>query len=135
MILGIGIDIVNTARIGGLLSRFGNKFEERIFTKNEIAHAKKFKKSKNNAYPHMQYYAKRFAAKEAFSKAVGIGIGKEINFIDIEISNDKNGKPEITLSKKTTDFICEYFQVKSFKIHLSLSDEEPYAQAMIVLEG
>jgi holo-[acyl-carrier protein] synthase len=133
MILGVGIDIVNTARIGALFNKFGKKFEEKIFTKNEIASAKKFKRTKNNPYPEIKYYAKRFAAKEAFSKAVGIGIGKEINFIDIEIKNDKNGKPEINLSKKTKSFICEYFKIKSFAIHVSLSDEEPISQAIVIL--
>jgi len=135
MILGIGIDIVSTARVGALLHKFGKKFEEKIFTENEIATAKKFKKTKNNPYPEIKYYAKRFAAKEAFSKALGTGIGKAISFTDIEIKNDKNGKPEIKLSKKSKLFVCEYFKVKSFVIHVSLTDEEPISQAVVLLSS
>ncbi len=135
MILGIGTDIVSTNRIERLLIKFGDKFEERIFTKKEILTAKKFKKDQHNPHPESNYYAKRFAAKEALSKAVGTGIGKDINFCDIEISNDKKGKPEIKLSKKAQIFICKKFKIKSFKIHLSLADESPLAQAFVVLEG
>ena len=90
-IIGNGVDIVKNSRVNKSIKTKG--FLNRIFTKNEIEQAKKLKNKIN-------YYAKRFAAKEAFVKAIGTGFRYNINFIDIEVKNYKNGKPYITLSKK-----------------------------------
>ena len=132
MILGTGIDVVNISRIENLLEKFGEKFEKKVFTDNEISILGKFK-NKSDLHLKAKYYAKRFAAKEAFSKAVGLGIGRGIDFCDIEIVNDKNGKPEILLSKKAATFLQDYFKQKKFQINLSLCDEPPIAQAIVII--
>ena len=129
MIIGIGIDIVKTSRIEKLLKQFGNKFEKRIFTIGEIITAN----SKKNFSIKASYYAKRFAAKEAFSKAIGLGIGKGINFIDIEIINDTNGKPKLKLSATSKQFLQKYLNQNNFKIDLSMTDEKEIAQAIVVI--
>ena len=97
-IFGIGTDIVNIKRMEKVIKKNNNSFRNRIFSKNEIIYGRK----KKNPYP---FYAKRFAAKEALSKALGTGIRKGINFKDIEITNDKFGKPLIKLSGSTATFL------------------------------
>jgi holo-[acyl-carrier protein] synthase len=129
MIIGVGFDIVKTNRIARLLKEFGSKFENKIFTKNEVGIAS----SKTNADFKTQFYAKRFAAKEAFSKATGLGIGRGVNFVDIEVMNDQNGKPKIRLNSKAKDFLQKNFNHNSFKIDLSLTDEEGLAGAFVIL--
>ena len=89
-IFGIGTDIVNIKRMEKSLKLHGKRFKKNIFSKNEINYCEKKKNSS-------AFYAKRFAAKEALSKALGTGIRKGINFKDIEISNDIYGKPSIRL--------------------------------------
>lgn len=116
MITGIGCDIVKIERIAGLISGYGDKFLKRIFTEKEIELSKFIK----NPDKSVNYYAKRFAAKEAISKALGIGIGEKLSFLDIEITNDENGKPLCNIS--LDDF-------KSISIMLSLADETEYAIA------
>jgi len=127
MILGIGNDVVSIARIEEVKNQFKEKFLQKIFTKNEVDFAKK--KSSSDLF-----FAKRFAAKEAFSKAVGLGIGRGINFTDIEIVNDKFGKPEIKILNNKKDFLKSHFGCEDFAIHLSLSDEKNFASAMVVIE-
>lgn len=129
MILGVGLDIVNVNRIENSLGKFGEKFQERVFTKFEIEKAQKFKNEKAK----IRYFAKRFAAKEAFSKATGLGIGRGFDFVDIEIKNDENGKPFINLTQNVTDFLKKHFQNSDFKIDLSISDEKEIAQAIVIL--
>jgi holo-[acyl-carrier protein] synthase len=131
MILGIGIDTVSINRIEKLASEFGDKFFKKIFTDFEIniAQSKKISSSRN------LFYAKRFAAKEAFSKAIGLGIGRGINFKDIEIDNDKLGKPFIKILNKKEDFIKSHFLVENFMIHLSLSDDNNQALAMVTISS
>ena len=99
--LGVGIDLVQNLRIEKLLNKFGDHFVNKIFTPKEISASKKI----SSKQKLIQYYAKRFAAKEAFSKAVGLGIGKEINFLDISVENEPSGRPKIILSTKLTDFL------------------------------
>lgn len=128
MILGIGIDLVSVARIQELLLKFGTKFESKIFTGREIDRARiiegqVIKELKGNNFAKALFYAKRFAAKEAFSKAVGFGIGKNIGFLDIEVGNDQFGRPSLTITKEKLDFFQNYFQAPSININLSLSDE------------
>ncbi len=134
MILGIGNDLISVSRIQNLISKFKEKFEEKIFTKNEIAKAQLIKIGDDNFSPRSAFYAKRFAAKEAFSKAIGLGIGRGVDFKDIEIDNDKLGKPFIRILNNKEEFIKNHFNCKNFAIHLSLSDENPLASAFVVIE-
>lgn len=127
MILGIGTDIISIERIEGIKDQFKEKFLQRIFTENEIIFSRK------KSSPEI-FFAKRFAAKEAFSKAIGLGIGRGIDFTDIEISNDEFGKPEIAILNGKENFIKKHFRCESFAIHLSLSDEKTFASAMVVIE-
>ena len=130
MIHGIGVDMVSIERIEQMLAKFGEKFEEKIFTSSEIQIADKYNREKKS-----YYYAKRFAAKEALAKAVGLGIGRGINFIDIEIENNDYGKPEIKLSPAAEFFILNHFKISSFKIDLSLTDEADLAQAFVIISS
>lgn len=129
MIIGIGVDIVETSRIAKSIDDFGDKFLNRIFTKNEI----KIANQKSNLKIKINYYAKRFAAKEAFSKASGLGIGRGFDFTDIEIINDENGKPEIKLSEKAKDFLEKYLKCQDFKIDVSMSDIKDIAESFVVI--
>ena len=129
MIIGIGIDIVEISRIGKALGRFGDKFEQRVFTVGEILIANK----KANPAIKNNYYAKRFAAKEAFSKAIGLGIGRGINFTDIEVINDGNGKPKIKLTSDAKQFLQKHLNQNNFKIDLSMSDTRDIAEAIVII--
>ena len=124
-IIGIGVDIVNNKRLKKLIKN--KKFISRIFTSNEIKQSIKLKNKIN-------FYSKRFAAKEAFSKATGFGISEKLNFKDISISNNKIGKPLISLNKTTKIYLKKKFKVKSFKTNLSLSDEKNYSIAYVIIE-
>ena len=125
-IFGIGTDIVNIKRMEKTLRRNGDAFKKRIFSKDEIIYCER----KKNPFT---FYAKRFAAKEALSKALGTGIRKGINFKNIEISNNKFGKPSIKLSGSTASFLREKIKTKKYFIYLSLSDDEPWAQATVII--
>tara|TARA_B100000131_G_scaffold51874_1_gene46517 strand:- start:60 stop:446 length:387 start_codon:yes stop_codon:yes gene_type:complete len=124
-IIGIGVDIVNNSRLKKLVK--SKKFIQKVFTYNE---QKKSIKLKNK----INYFSKRFAAKEAFSKATGFGISRNLHFKDIEIKNNKKGKPSIILNKSTVIYLNKKFNVKSFKTNLSLSDEKKYSIAYVVIE-
>ena len=125
-IFGIGTDIVNIERIKKTLKNNNSNFRKRIFSKNEIIYCEKRKNP-------FSFYAKRFAAKEAFSKALGTGIRKGINFKDIEILNDKFGKPYIQLKGSTANFLKKKIKNKKYNIYLSLSDDIHWAQATVVV--
>ena len=124
-ILGIGIDVIQNKRIKKLIRN--KTFIKRTFGINEIKCAKK-KINKIN------YFAKRFAAKEAFAKSIGTGIGKSLNFKDIEILNDKIGKPYYFKSKKINNVINKKFKIKNFNLFLSISDEKDYSVAFTILQ-
>ena len=124
-IFGIGTDIVNIKRIQKTL-KVSNNFKRRIFSKNEIIYCEKKKNPSS-------FYAKRFAAKEALSKALGTGIRKGVNFKDIEILNDNLGKPSIQLKGSTANFIKKKIKNKKYSIYLSLSDDIPWAQATVIV--
>ncbi len=124
-VIGNGVDIIKNSRINSSLKIKG--FLNRIFTKNEIAQGKKIKNKIN-------FYAKRFAAKEAFVKAIGTGFSSDINFNDIEINNHKNGKPYILLSKKLKNLLKKKFKIQKYKVHLSLSDEKDYSIAFVIID-
>ena len=124
MIFGIGTDIVNIKRFKNSLK---NKlFLERIFNFDEV---NKCKKKVNFS----SCFAKRFAAKEAFSKALGTGIAKGISFNEIVIINKKNGKPIIKLINKTKKIVEKKLKRKKFKINLSITDEKNYAVAFVTI--
>ena len=124
-ILGIGVDVIQNKRIKNLIN---NKiFIRRTFGKNEIKH------SKNNINK-ANYFAKRFAAKEALAKSLGTGFRNNLNFKDIEILNDKIGKPYYHKSKKITDIINKRFNVKKYDLFLSISDEKDYSVAFTILQ-
>ena len=125
-ILGIGIDIVENYRLKEILLKKKSNFKKKIFTLNEVAYCEK----KSNS---ISCYSKRFAAKEAFVKALGIGFIKNINFKDIEIINNTYGKPYISINKKIANKIKTLFKVKKFNILLSISDEKKYSIASVII--
>ena len=123
-ILGIGIDVVEIKRIKKLLIN-NDKFIKRIFTEKEIKYCKK----KNN----VNCFAKRFAAKESFVKALGTGFINNVNFKDIEVKNNIFGKPSIILNNKLKKKIMNIYKVKKYSIYLSLADEKNYAVANVLI--
>ncbi len=123
-IFGIGTDIISIVRIKNSLKN--RNFIQRIFNEKEIL---KCKKTKNS----FSCFAKRFAAKEAFSKALGTGISNGINFNEIVILNKKSGKPYITVIGQTKKILNKKFKRKKIKISLSLSDEKKYAVAFVTI--
>ena len=125
-IYGIGTDIVNIQRIEKLLKKKKFVFKNKIFSKNEIIYCE----SKKNPNP---FYAKRFAAKEAFSKALGTGIRKSVSLKNIEISNNAYGKPSILLKGKLKSYFEKRVKSKKNNIYLSLSDDKPWAQATVII--
>ena len=125
-IFGIGTDIINIKRMEKSIKKNGDNFINKVFSKNEILYCKK----KKNPFP---FYAKRFAAKEALSKALGTGIRKGIKFKNIEITNDDFGKPSIELKGTTATFLKKKIKTKKYSIHLSLSDDIPWAQATVII--
>ncbi len=125
-IYGIGTDIANIKRIEKSLIK--KNFIYKIFNKVEV---KKCNNQKNKA----NCYAKRFAAKEAFSKAIGTGISKGINFNEIIVHNIKTGKPQIKLLGTTKKNVVKILNKKKFDIFLSLSDDKPFAVATVVISA
>jgi len=123
-IFGVGTDIVKTNRIQRLLKR--KNILEKLFNKDEIIKCKRIKNTAN-------CFAKRFAAKEAFSKALGTGISKGINFNEIVVLNEKNGKPFIKLIEDTKKNVEKKLRKKSYKISLSLTDEDEFAVAFVTI--
>ena len=124
-ILGVGVDIINNSRIRKAIK---NKyFINRIFSKLEISNSKKIKDKTN-------FFAKRFAAKEAFIKSIGTGIRKGINFKDIYVINDKSGKPNLKFSNKVKNIMIKKFKTKTFNLFISLSDEKNYSIAFVIIQ-
>ena len=124
-ILGIGVDIIGNLRIKKALK---NKlFVKRIFSSIEITNAKKVKNK-------LLYYSKRFAAKEAFSKSIGTGFRNGLDFKDISIINNRLGKPSFLINRKIKTIVKKQFNVSSFNFFLSISDEEKYSIAYVILQ-
>jgi len=123
-IIGNGVDIVNNLRIKNSIKN--KDFINRVFTLNEINNSKKLTNKIN-------YFAKRFAAKEAFVKALGEGFRNNINFNDIEITNDNKGKPIINISNNIKKFLKKKFKSSKYQIFLSLSDEKKYSIAYVII--
>ena len=124
-ILGIGVDIIKNARIRKLIK--SNKFKSRIYSTKEL---KLSKKTKNK----IAFFSKRFAAKEAFSKALGTGFSSNLNFKDIEIINDKKGMPKYVENKKIIKIVQRKYKIKKFNSFLSISDEKDYSTAFAIIE-
>ena len=124
-ILGIGVDIVDNKRIQKSIKN--PLFKKRIYTSKELKHSD----TVNNK---VAYFSKRFAAKEAFSKALGTGFRMNLNFKDIEVVNDKMGKPYYVKNKKITKIIHKKFKIKNFKCFLSISDEKKYSTAFTIIQ-
>ena len=125
-ILGIGVDIIENKRIKNSLKN--TKFKNRLYGKKELKHSTL---SKNK----INYFSKRFAAKEAFAKALGTGFRKNLNYNDIEVINDKMGKPCYTKSKKITKLVQKTFKVKKYNCFLSISDEKDYSTAFTIIQS
>tara|TARA_B100001996_G_scaffold282435_1_gene222798 strand:- start:92 stop:523 length:432 start_codon:yes stop_codon:yes gene_type:complete len=129
MIIGIGSDIVNINRIDKTINRFGERFKNRVFTDIEIF------KSENRMHKAASY-AKRFAAKEAFSKALGTGFSKGVFMKDLGVVNLKSGKPTMEISGKALIKLNEIIPSGFFpNIELSLSDEFPLAYAIVIISA
>ena len=125
-VLGTGIDFVESYRLKKLLLKKKSNFKNKIFTNNEIAYCEK----KSNI---TNCYSKRFAAKEAFVKALGTGFRKNINFKDIEVVKNHYGKPSLLINQKIINKIKTSFKVKKFNILLSISDETKYSIASVII--
>lgn len=124
MICGIGIDLVENSRLEKIIGKWGSKFLQRVFSDEEIQYCGK----------HVQssiHYGARFAAKESFLKALGIGLGRGVKFKDIEVMHDKNGKPALDLWGGAK---AQIEKRKITKIHLSLTHTKKYATAVVILE-
>ena len=125
-ILGIGTDIVNINRIDKSIKKYGLKFKKKIFSRKEIVYCEKRRS-------YISSYAKRFAAKEAFVKALGTGFNRNIKHKNIEVINNKQGKPSIIVSGKAASFIKKKAKNKKYKIYISLSDDIPWACATVII--
>ena len=124
-ILGNGVDIVDNKRIEKAIKR-NKKFIYKVFSTNEIKNSKK-------KYNKINYFAKRFAAKEAFLKALGTGVSNGISLKDISVKNNKYGKPSIIINDKLKQYIMRKFKTKNIKIFLSLSDEKENSIAFVII--
>jgi holo-[acyl-carrier protein] synthase len=130
MIIGLGSDLCNIERIQNSLERWGAKFENRVFTETERAKAAK------RPFTRAGTYAKRFAAKEAFSKAVGTGFKRGVFMKDIGVVNAPSGAPTLALTggaKARLDAMIPHGY--EGHIHLTLTDDHPWAQAFVIIEA
>ena len=124
MIYGVGTDLIEIARVARVLQRFGERFAQRILCDPEL---KRFRAHRKPA----AYLAKRFAAKEAFTKALGTGIHAPANWHGVWVVNLRSGRPTLEYSPELREFLCVKRILKS---HLSLSDEREIACATVILE-
>jgi holo-[acyl-carrier protein] synthase len=123
--VGIGVDIVDNKRFNNLIK--DNKFINRIFSKKEIFDSKK-------TLNKINFYSKRFAAKESFAKALGTGFRNNLNFKDIEIVNDNLGKPFYLINNKIKQIIKKNKKIANFELFLSISDEKDYSVAFTIIQ-
>ncbi|WP_265587651.1 holo-ACP synthase [Sphingomicrobium arenosum] len=130
MIIGLGSDLCNIERIANSLERFGERFEERVFTEVERA------KARRRPFTIAGTYAKRFAAKEAFSKAVGTGFKRGVYMKDIGVVNAPSGAPTLALTGGAAARLDELTPVgHRVTVHVTLTDDHPWAQAFVILEA
>lgn len=130
MIVGLGSDLCNIERIQASLDRFGERFEARVFTDTERA------KAARRPFTRAGTYAKRFAAKEAFSKAVGTGFRRGVFMKDIGVVNAPSGAPTLMLSggaKAALDALIPAGY--EAHVHLTMTDDHPWAQAFVIIEA
>ena len=130
MIIGMGSDLCNIERIANSLERYGERFTQRVFT--DIENAKAARR------PHTQAgtYAKRFAAKEAYSKAVGTGFKRGVFMKDIGVVNAPSGAPTLHITGGAAARLAELTpDGHSVTVHLTLTDDHPWAQALVILEA
>lgn len=128
MILGIGADLTDIRRVAGTLERFGDRFTHRIFT--EVERSRSERKPDRAAS-----YAKRFAAKEACAKALGTGMRRGVFWKDMGVVNARSGQPTIALTGGAAERLAAMIPAgRRGVIHLSLTDDHPYAQAFVVIE-
>jgi holo-[acyl-carrier protein] synthase len=125
MILGVGVDVVETARIERAARRHGERFLGRVFTEAEAAYCRGMKRS-------AEHLAARFAAKEAAVKALGTGFGRGFGLRDIEVARDASGRPALRLHRRARS-LAERLGVR--RVHVSLSHSRDLAAAVVVLEG
>ncbi|MEZ8015505.1 MAG: holo-ACP synthase [Ascidiaceihabitans sp.] len=129
MILGIGTDLANIERIQGTLDRFGDRFRNRVFTEVEQAKAERRKDVAGT-------YAKRWAAKEACSKALGTGLSMGISWRDMSVTNLKTGQPTMAVTGWAAERLAAMTPVgHEAVIHVTLTDDHPWAQAFVVIEA
>ena len=124
-VIGTGVDIIENSRIKK--SILNKSFLYRVFTNEEISISKNIKNKSS-------YFAKRFAAKEAFAKSLGTGFRNDFNFKDISVINDKLGKPSFFITKKIKNMIKKKFKISRFNFFLSISDEKKYSIAFVILQ-
>lgn len=130
MIIGLGSDLCNIERIANSLERFGERFEQRVFTEIEMS------KARRRPFTIAGTYAKRFAAKEAFSKAVGTGFRRGVFMKDIGVVNAPSGAPTLALTGGAAIRLAELLPAgHEAVIHLTLTDDHPWAQAFVVIEA
>jgi len=128
LIIGIGTDLCDIRRIESLLEKFGERFPHKVFTKAERARS-------DASSTRASSYAKRFAAKEATAKALAGTHTGALSWHDVEVVNHPSGKPEIVLHAGALKRLQAHIQDgQTWKIHLSLSDDYPYAQAFVMIE-
>ena len=129
MILGIGTDLANIERIQGTLNRFGDRFRNRVFTEVEQAKAEQRKDVAGT-------YAKRWAAKEACSKALGTGLSMGIAWRDMSVTNLKTGQPTMALTGWAAERLASMTpEGHEAVIHVTFTDDHPWAQAFVVVEA
>jgi len=129
MILGIGTDLANIERIEGVLGRHGDRFRERVFTPVEQAKAERRKDTAGT-------YAKRWAAKEACSKALGTGLRMGIAWKDMAVSNLHTGQPVMEVTGWAAERLAQMTpQGHTAIIHVTLTDDHPWAQAFVIIEA
>jgi len=130
VIIGLGSDLCNIERIEAALARHGDRFEQRCFTEVERA------KAARRPFTRAGTYAKRFAAKEAFSKALGTGFHRGVFMKDIGVVNAPSGAPTLQLTggaaKRLAEMVPDGHEAV---IHLTLTDEHPWAQAFVIIEA
>ncbi len=132
MIIGTGNDLIDIRRIEKTLERFGDRFIKRCFSPVEIAKAER----RRAAGTHIATYAKRFAAKEACSKALGTGFFLGVYMRDISVENDPLGKPVLRLSNGAAKRLADLTPAgMTAHIHLALTDEPPLAEAHVIIEA
>ena len=124
--IGLGSDLIDIRRIENTLSKFGDRFKKRIFTENEIIKCERRKES-------AACYAKRFAAKEAAAKALGTGFRNGVFWRDLEVTNLPSGKPTITFHGNSQLQLKKITNDKEPDISLTITDEFPYAQAIVTI--